>query len=169
MELNSLFEMYTPPDLEEYAAGYESENYGDDRGAEDFDWQFIPEFPLSEFLKPSANAGTQSKEQWAEWFQKENEWSAADYGQPYWEHLADEEINEPIVVSYNDEGKWHIWDGWHRTGASITTDRTTIPAVVGTPKQQVAPPKKKAKRPSVYDDSDEIERINREVRRRQYG
>lgn len=137
-EIVSIFEMWTPPDLEEYARGYESENHFDGRGADEFDWRLVPEFPVGEFLKPSQAYGTQTAEEWAAWFASENEFSAADYGHPYWEHLADEEITDPIIMSYNEEGKWHIWDGWHRTGAAIATDRPTVPAVVGTPKQGMA-------------------------------
>lgn len=138
--IESILEMYSPEELEQEAAGWESENYPDERRASEYNWQYIQEFPLSEFLKPSAtppardDSSTQNAEHWVKWFADENDMSMDEYGMAQWKHLADEEIQEPVLVSYNEEGQWHIWDGWHRTAASFAAGRNTIPAIVGTPK-----------------------------------
>lgn len=135
--IESLLEMYTPEELEQEAAGWESENYPDERRANEYNWQYIQDFPLNNFLKPSATpqspgSNTQDVEHWVQWFADENEMSMDEYGTDRWKHLAQEEILEPIIVSYNEEGQWHIWDGWHRTAASFAAGRKTIPAIVGT-------------------------------------
>lgn len=42
-------------------------------------------------------------------------------------------IEEPIIITMDDQGgkSWDIWDGWHRSGALLTTGQKTIPAVIG--------------------------------------
>ena len=136
-ELKSLMEMWTPPDIEEYARDYEHDNNLEDKPASEYNWQVVPQFPVSEFLKPNAGTGMNSAKDWVEWFREENDdWSDPmnnDDGR--WGYLEREpEINEPVIVVYNSKGEWHLWDGWHRTASSFAARRNSVPAIVGIPK-----------------------------------
>ena len=133
-ELTTVMEMWTPPDIEEYAADYEEDNNLENRGAHEYLWELVPQFPMAAFLKPSAETSINSAQDWIEWFKQENDWSDVDAPEGRWGYLAQEaEIDEPVIVVYNPEGEWHIWDGWHRVGSSFVAGRKSVPAVVGKP------------------------------------
>jgi hypothetical protein len=136
-ELEILLEMMEPDDLEDYAANYEDAINLDDRPASAYDWEYDPYFPLDEFLKPSAEEGTMDTlERWVNWFKNENAGmeDPFDSDEGRWGYLAKEDIRDPVIVVYNEQGQWHIWDGWHRTAASFAANREGVPAVIGTPK-----------------------------------
>ncbi len=130
-QIESILEMYEPTDLESYAAEYEHEGRIDNRSVSDYEWSFVPNFPITEFLKSGHEPSyTTSRKGWVEWFKRENEMTDNT-----WDNLVQEkEITIPIVVLYGETGGWHIWDGWHRVASSFVVGRKTIPAVVGTPK-----------------------------------
>jgi len=138
-QIVTLFEMYSPDELEKQASYFEYDNNLEDKPASEYNWEIVPELPLKVFLGKSAESGLDKLEDWVEWFKQENEmWtdpmSDEPEGKSRWAHLAQEEIQEPIIMVYNDVGEWHIWDGWHRTAASFVAGRKSVPAIVGTPK-----------------------------------
>ena len=87
-------------------------------------WQFIADFPLALLHHLSDN--------WPAWFDDEIRMDEVDELNRGYRAMLREPIIEAIVVVMVD-GKGYIWDGWHRTGASISSGRTTIRAIVGTP------------------------------------
>ena len=137
-ELEILLEMMEPDDLEDYAATYEDAINLDDRPASAYDWEYDPYFPLDEFLKPSAEEGTMDTlKRWVDWFKGENDmWTDPMSDSPEaggrYDYLTQEDIRDPVIVVYNEQGQWHIWDGWHRTAASFAANREGVPAVIGT-------------------------------------
>lgn len=141
-ELESLMEMMEPNDLEAYAADYEDAMNLDDRPASAYDWEYDPYFPLDEFLKPAAEEGMMNTiKRWVNWFKEENAmWTDPMSNEPEpegdgrYSYLAQEDITDPIIIVYNEQDQWHIWDGWHRTAASFAANREGVPAVIGTPK-----------------------------------
>jgi hypothetical protein len=91
---------------------------------EAYHWTYEPNYPLDRL-----------GDYWEEWWEEELKmW--ADEGQPdrYDDELKNE-IREPIIAVEVD-GKGYIWDGCHRTAASIVTGRKTIPAFIGRIKDQ---------------------------------
>ena len=128
-------EMYSSEELEQEAAGYEHANNLAQLPASAYNWQAVQNFPISNFLKPSAGTNMKTPDDWIEWYREENEWSDVDIQGGRWGYLEKEdEIVEPVIVVYNEQGEWHLWDGWHRTASSFAAGRKSLPAIVGTPK-----------------------------------
>ena len=124
--INLLSESYVPNDLEQYASGYmrgmgASSHPDAIQHESKYDWRFEPNYPISN-LNPDVG--------FREWMLEEIKmW--AEEGQP---DRYDREINDPIeepIIVVEIDGVGEIIDGWHRTGGSALSGRTTIPAVVG--------------------------------------
>lgn len=119
----------TPEELESAAAAeYGALQMPDDpRGqpAHTYSWRYVDEFPIALIDEASFN--------WRGWFEDEvRMW--ADEGQP---HRYDELVEGPIleaVVLVEYAGRAWLWDGCHRTAASVVAGRDYVPAIVGTPK-----------------------------------
>jgi len=123
-------EAWVPPDAARYAAGFEDNSSV--AKANEVDWEYDATFPLDMFINSkSTQWGTMNQKQWAEWYHREVKDFRQDQGHDIWGNLEHEEIEEPVVAVFTDDG-WDLWDGWHRVGASIAAGRTTVPAVVGT-------------------------------------
>ena len=122
----------SPEDLRILAQAYEGLIYetDDPRGqpASHYDWHYDPAFPIERLDGP---------EDWSSWFDAELEMMKADGVSRDWDLLAEEEIQEPIIV-VDATATAGIWDGWHRTGGSLRAGRTDIPAIVGTPRDKPA-------------------------------
>ena len=140
MGMNDLFtslieNIWNPPDIIRYASRYDDNSLTG--SADEYDWELIPEFPLSTFIgTPGTVVANQTPEDWANWYYEEVEMMKQDMGIDLWGDLFYENITDPIVISIKD-GEWDLWDGWHRTAASIASGRKTIPAVLGKLKENV--------------------------------
>lgn len=118
-------------DLREIARGYEGNIY-DVVGqppnglAADYDWRYEPDYPLDGFHE-------MTPENWRAWMQQEINDADTDGLDRDYLDIIETDIREPIVVVEvgNDA---YIWDGYHRVGGSFVAHRTSIPAIVGTPK-----------------------------------
>lgn len=131
MDLSSLVtEAWVPPDAARYAAGYADNSAS--HTLDEVDWEYDAAFPLEMFVdSKNVQLGYTNAQGWADWYHGEVRDFIDDNGYDLWGSLEHEEIEEPVVAVFTDDG-WDLWDGWHRTGASIAAGRTTIPAVVGT-------------------------------------
>ncbi|WP_315921357.1 hypothetical protein [Mesorhizobium sp. SP-1A] len=93
----------------------------------------IADFEWSETeLSVEALLTLMSAEEWKEFWIQELDIAKYDLEDELrWSRLAVEEIEEPIVVVQKDDGSYSIWDGWHRSAATVVTGRATIKAVFG--------------------------------------
>jgi hypothetical protein len=87
-------------------------------------WVYEPHYDVTKLLHLLPG-------QWLEWFRQEQVDAAADGRDGYYASMLDRPITEAIIVLERD-GKGYIWDGWHRTGATITKRLATLRAIVGT-------------------------------------
>lgn len=127
-----LLEIYSPQDLASYADEF-VDNADSGESVALYHWVFTETLPLSILVsKPDIHGRVHGLKEWVEWFKEAGDEIEADIGHRQWDSLLDEEIEEPIVITMDEDGSaWDIWDGWHRTGASLTSGKQTIPAVVG--------------------------------------
>jgi hypothetical protein len=127
-ERDSAWEAAGPDAARAYAKAHESEN-NLDFAFEDFEWVYVPRLPL-------ADLG--GKIWWQRWWREQRDLAARNGIPDMWETLLDEPIEEPVVFALggrSEERFLHeIWDGNHRVGASVITDRSDVPAVVGIPR-----------------------------------
>lgn len=65
------------------------------------------------------------------WLQAEVRMDIEDEMHRGWADLLDEPIQEEVTI-FIREGRAYIWDGWHRTAASMATHRL-LKALVGRP------------------------------------
>jgi len=135
--MDDFYATRTPRQLRDIAAMHQGMCDDGDLDAADLNWRLVPNLDLAVVIgcigrgerKPVIETLEQS---WARWFRIECDEIARELdGVREWDVLATEEILEPIVVTIEPD-RVQIWDGWHRTGGSITAGRGTIPAIVGT-------------------------------------
>lgn len=86
-------------------------------------WTYEPHYDVSKLLHLLPD-------QWPEWFRQEQADAADDGREGYYNSMLDRPITEAIIVLERD-GKGYIWDGWHRTGATVTRNLTGLRAIVG--------------------------------------
>jgi len=93
----------------------------------------IKDFEWSETeLSVEALLTLMSAEEWKEFWAEELDIAKFELEDELrWSRLAVEEIEEPIVIVEKDDGSYAIWDGWHRSAATVVTGRATIKAVFG--------------------------------------
>ena len=73
-----------------------------------------------------------TREAWKEFWDEELDIAKNDLQDELrWSRLAVEEIEEPIVIVQTEDGSHTIWDGWHRSAATVVTGREVIKAVYG--------------------------------------
>jgi hypothetical protein len=131
-----LLEIYSPQDLAGYAEEFEDNaDGGESVGL--YNWVFTETLPLALLVtKNDIHGRVHSLQEWIEWFKEAGDEIEADMGHRQWDSMLGEEIEEPIVITMDKDGSaWDMWDGWHRTGASLSSGKQTIPAVVGYPKE----------------------------------
>ncbi len=122
----------TPEQLEAQARGYEGAIQNE--RASDFDWKFVPDFPLEKVQFQPGDGGT-TPEGWADFLRDEIKMWDEEEGQPdRFNDLLEEPIREAIIVHLGEDGMGYLWDGCHRTGATATKGLPTIAAIVGTRK-----------------------------------
>lgn len=128
-----LLEIYSPQDLAGYAEEYvDQADQGDN--VDLYNWVFVENMPLELLVtRPDVHGRVHGLEEWVDWFKSENDTAQEEMDDRYWDYLKNEAIENPIVITMDDQGgtSWDIWDGWHRSGALLTTGQKTIPAVVG--------------------------------------
>jgi hypothetical protein len=81
---------------------------------EDFEWSEID-------LSVEALLKIMSREKWDEFWLEELDIAKNDL----------EDIQEPIIIVQKDDGIYSIWDGWHRSAATVVTGRAAIKAIFG--------------------------------------
>lgn len=87
---------------------------------ESLQWYVVDNYPLNRIWnRPDA-----------EWFAAERAMHAEDGRPEMYDDMLSEPILEPIIVRQAD-GLGYIWDGWHRTAASVVLGRDSIIALVG--------------------------------------
>lgn len=73
-----------------------------------------------------------SREQWNEFWIEELDIAKNDLDDEMrWSCLAVEDIQKPIIIVQKDDGSYSIWDGWHRSAATVVTGRAAIKAILG--------------------------------------
>ncbi len=135
-----LLEFYDQKELRHLAAGFEEYALGGEGdNIDNYVWQYVPNMPLGSFVsQPDYNGNTHSTEDWTRWFRGEVESEIENNSYSTWEDLLFDAVETPIIVSVPQDGKmlgWDIWDGWHRTGASISAGRKIIPTILGVRKK----------------------------------
>lgn len=128
----SYYETLTETELRAEAAGWVDACYGPGEpgycNPDKASWRFVADYDVAK-LHPVAEGNLQ------EWF-KDEQAMAAMGGRPgVYDSMLTRPINEAIIVLERD-GTGYIWDGWHRTGATVTKGGKTIPAIVGTPRSK---------------------------------
>jgi len=94
--------------------------------AESFFWEELSSFPLTRFNEMGSA-------EWVKWFRTEQDIWTED-GQPdRYDDMLNEEIEIPVIAVELENGDIHIWDGYHRIGASIVAGRESVPAIIGKP------------------------------------
>lgn len=82
-------------------------------------WTYIEQFPIKKLLGVH---GLKTPAEWAEYSQNHA---------PGAELQGVEELDNPIIITVDSNGRLDIWDGMHRTGEFFYQGRDTIPAFVG--------------------------------------
>jgi hypothetical protein len=120
------FSTMTQQELSEYARIYGCNDDGSVPLSE-ITWSYDPAFDVSRLLS------IMTEEEWREWFDQEIDISINDLADPdRWAPLAEEDIFEPVILFDHPDGNLHIWDGWHRSGASVVKGAGTMKVVCGT-------------------------------------
>jgi hypothetical protein len=114
-------------ELRAEAAGYHGACYGPGEAGycapNHATWTYEPNYDISKLMHLVP-------EGWEAWFAKERQ-ELSDLRPPgYYEAMLSQPIEEAIIV-LERAFLGYIWDGWHRTGASITDKRRGIRAIVG--------------------------------------
>ncbi len=94
--------------------------------ADRYSWSYDPTYPVAR-ITPGAG---HRNDEWADWMREEIKmWT--EEGQPdRYDSMFSEPIYDPVIlVEINNTG--YLWDGCHRTGASVIQHHKTIPAIVG--------------------------------------
>jgi len=130
--VESFYAEASPEQLRELARAHEGVAAKTTLTADDFDWHFDPAFPVAKLV------GAMPDGDWLGWYEDELAMDREDEMHRDWDRLSQEEIQEPIVVSFEPDGGADIWDGWHRTAGQIVRGAQTIPAIVGTERAKVA-------------------------------
>jgi hypothetical protein len=74
-----------------------------------------------------------SPAEWRDWMDDEIAISVEDLEDPErWAPLIDEDIRDPVVIFEHPDGNLHIWDGWHRSAATVIKGADTMKVVFGT-------------------------------------
>lgn len=92
-----------------------------------YSWSYDRSYPVAWITAGDNVSGIDG---WENWMRNEMKmWT--EEGQPdRYDSMFSEPIYDPVIlVETNDIG--YLWDGCHRTGASVMQNRQTIPALVG--------------------------------------
>jgi hypothetical protein len=117
--------------LEQLADEWSGNTYSDDEvmggPASKYIWKEVPDWNINRKID-----GLTPKRRTA-WMRDEIQmW--ADEGDPErYDGMLGHDILEPVVAVEVD-GEAYLWDGNHRVGAALMNGKTTVPAIVGTPK-----------------------------------
>lgn len=101
-------------------------NSNGDFEIDDASWTATTAYPVETFL------AIMSKEAWIEWFLGED-LDAKEDGRYGYADVLIQDIHEPIVHVVYDDGRVHVWDGYHRIAASFLKGETHLPAIEGRP------------------------------------
>jgi hypothetical protein len=83
------------------------------------EWTVESDFQLERFLE------IMSFDEWKEWFDDELAMKEDQYGTDWeWRRLLEEDIEEAVVI-LDHEGLL-IWDGWHRSAASVIKGKAPL-------------------------------------------
>jgi hypothetical protein len=119
------YDTMTGPELAEYARVYGDNDDGSVPLSE-ISWSYDPSFDVSRLH------AIMSEDGWKRWMDDEIEMSIVELEDPdRWAPLLVEEIVDPAVVFDHPDGTLHIWDGWHRSAASVVKRAETIKVVYG--------------------------------------
>lgn len=107
-----------------------------------YNWKFIPNFHLSQFIK-TKYLNLTTTDMWVNWYEGEIRHSEdSDKDSGYFDELEKEWKNNPLEVGpillMKKNGAYGIGDGNHRIGISFKLGIKTIPAIVGVPKMKIA-------------------------------
>lgn len=102
----------------------------------DAHWVYDSHFPIDRLI-PAMAGGVRA---WREWYADELELDREEELRRGWADLSVEEITDPVIVAFPDDGSVQIWNGWHRTAGSIARGAATIPVIYGVPKSQLRGP-----------------------------
>ena len=129
--LTAALRRWTPNEMEREASLYEGYDgcQSDDSSpgfgyAKDFNWSQVDEFPVSRIEKGS---GIRWKGEWKRYREE-----------PYYKDMEKwwtKKPNEHVIIVRGNDGKYYIWDGYHRTAIAKSHGMKSVPAFVGTSKE----------------------------------
>ena len=129
--LTAALRRWTPKEMEREASLYEGYDgcQSDDSSpgfgyAKDFNWSQVDEFPVSRIEKGS---GIRWKGEWKRYREE-----------PYYKDMEKwwtKKPNEHVIIVRGNDGKYYIWDGYHRTAIAKSHGMKSVPAFVGTSKE----------------------------------
>lgn len=96
-----------------------------------FSWHFATSYPI-------ARIQDRTDAEWRDWMLAEVRMWAEDGDPDYWNDEIRNPTRDPVIVVEID-GRAHTWDGNHRIGGSVLSNRETVPAIVGVPKADEPP------------------------------
>ncbi len=116
------------------AAFHHGAIYGDDEPGgghpDGFIWTYDPALPVAQTIDGLGPADR------ADWMRCEVAADDADGGARGYRAMVGETIEEPVII-VRTAGALYCWDGNHRIGACCLGNVTTLPAVIGTPREAV--------------------------------
>lgn len=90
------------------------------------EWTHFEKYPVKYLMSIMGNFN-----EFKSWFENEIESLSDIRGEDYFEDMLDNEIRDPVIISYVDN-KYAVWDGWHRIAAAIVSRKKYIPVILGT-------------------------------------
>lgn len=132
MRINDLYENNDWLEDQARMVQFDNVNSGEEghHPPEDTEWRYAT-VPLSKFVHVLGEVS-----EWKEWYQNEIDMHDEDGNDgvaSFYRDLIKNPIDEyPIVLHKN--GKFHIWDGYHRVGAAFVRGDDRIKVILGEPK-----------------------------------
>lgn len=102
------------------------ESHAAGKPAPAYNWHYIEAYPIDRI--------TDKPTDWVEWLKEEQAMWAADGDPERYDGLLNEPIREAVCLIDIEGFGGYLWDGYHRTAATVTKGGKTIRAIVGIPK-----------------------------------
>lgn len=132
-EIGQMWATATQAELAEEARGFRNDH--DDGSAHYFSpktghWEYCAEFPVALLFSSHIFEDAEKAKEWieqdiADFIEDDEPGRAENY-----RDLLKQDICEPVIVS-EVGGVYKLWDGWHRTAASMAKGAKTMRVIIG--------------------------------------